>query len=356
MNNIIKSSAINLILLIATVPLFAATPNGYYNSAEGKTEAALKTALHYIIDDHEDNGYGGLYYIYEDSDDKSGKVWDMYSNCTWYHGSKKCGNYSNVCDCYNREHIVPQSWFDEDYPMRSDAFHVVPTDGKINGLRGSYPHGETNGNKVPGNGLGKIGTSSVSGYTGTVYEPDDQYKGDIARSYFYFVTRYQNKMTTFSTGGALAKNTYPSLAYWFQNLMLKWHREDPVSQKERDRQEGVYKHQRNRNPFIDHPALVEFIWGNKKGQAWYASYTSTEEISENKLLIKENPVKSQLIIEGNSTLSFQYNIYSISGKLELNGNSSIGEEINVSSLTNGVYIFKINSEGKNTTLKFIVTK
>ncbi len=347
---------INILLLsFFAISTFAAAPSNYYNSAEGKSERALKTALSYIIDDHDDNGYGGLYYIYEDSDDKNGKVWDMYSNCNWYHGSKKCGDYQNYCDCYNREHTIPQSWFNENYPMRSDAHHVIPTDGKVNGVRSNYPHGETNASALGGSALGKKGTSSVSGYSGAVYEPDDQYKGDIARMYFYFVTRYQSNMSSFN-GAAFQKNTYPSLQTWFLNTMLKWHREDPVSPKELDRNDGVYKHQRNRNPFIDYPALVEHIWGNKKSVAWYKNATSTDDILENKFQIQQNPVKDHIILEGNSTMEFTFQIYSITGQMQQSGNSTVGEQINISELNNGAYILRVKSDEYSQTLKFIVAK
>ncbi len=132
----------------------------------------------------------------------------MYSTCTWTPGVKKCGNYSVVCDCYNREHSIPQSWFNEASPMVSDAFHIYPTDGKVNGQRNNYPYGEcANGTTLSG-GKGKLGSCTFSGYSGTVFEPDDEYKGDFARTYFYFTTRYQNIMTSIG-GDSFNKTTYP---------------------------------------------------------------------------------------------------------------------------------------------------
>ena len=147
--------------------------------------------------------------------------------------------------------------------MKSDAFHVYPTDGKVNGIRSNYPHGETNASPIGGKALGKLGSSSVSGYSGIVYEPDDEYKGDIARTYFYFVTCYEDKLSGFDKNNVLTGDTYPSLTSWFYNLMLDWHREDPVSDKELARNEAVYQHQKNRNPFIDYPELAEHIWGDR---------------------------------------------------------------------------------------------
>lgn len=153
--------------------------------------------------------------------------------------------------------------------MMSDAFHIYPTDGKVNGQRSNYPYGEcANGTFLPSNGsvrpLGKLGASTFPGYSGTVFEPDDQYKGDFARSYFYMAARYNSRISTWHKD-MMAGNNYPCFSTWALNLLLKWHRQDPVSDKETARNDAVYGHQHNRNPFIDHPELVEFIWGDKVG-------------------------------------------------------------------------------------------
>lgn len=260
---------ITLLVLFAALHAAAQAPSGYYTAAEGKTNATLKTELHQIISSgYVTKSYNFLYTIYETSDrTASGNVWDMYSTCSWNFGVKQCGTYSNVCDCYNREHSIPQSWFDKRSPMVSDAFHIYPTDGKVNGMRSNNPFGETNALPLGGKALGKVGTSSFPGYSGTVFEPIDEYKGDFARTYFYFATRYENIMTTIG-GESFNRTTYPSFTNWTINLFLKWHRQDPVSQKEIDRNNAIYGYQNNRNPFIDHPELAEHIWGDKKGTPW----------------------------------------------------------------------------------------
>jgi len=255
--------------IFLTVSLLAQASAGYYSAAEGKSEAALKTQLSSIISaNYDDQKYDGLWDVYKKSDNTAdGKVWDMYSTCTWTHGQKLCGNYATVCDCINREHSIPQSWFGSKSPMVSDAFHVYPTDGKVNGQRSNYPFGECSGGTTLSGGKGRLGKSTFSGYSGTVFEPDDEYKGDFARTYFYFATRYQNIMTSIG-GESFNGTTYPSFTAWSQAIFLKWHRQDPVSQKEIDRNNAVEAFQKNRNPFIDYPELAEFIWGNNKGQAW----------------------------------------------------------------------------------------
>ena len=312
----------------------------YYLSANGKSGATLKTALNKIIKNHTDVGYKGLYDVYETADDKNGQVWDMYSTCTWYHGNKKCGNYSNVCDCYNREHTIPQSWFDERTPMKSDAFHVYPTDGKVNGMRGNYPHGETNASAIGGKGLGKLGASSVASYSGTVYEPVDEYKGDIARTYFYFVTRYEDQLSSFDKNDVLTGNTYPSLTDWFYNLMLAWHREDPVSQKELDRNEAVYAHQHNRNPFIDYPELVEHIWGNKSSEAFY--FEPIEADFDGLQMPKYEVVVSDSRISISNLNGEQITLFDLSGRMLYSTETTTSTyEFNVE--RQGVYILRINS-------------
>ena len=119
-----------------------------------------------------------MWTAYKTTDVRPGtnKIWDMYSNCNYTAGSSQCGNYSGEGNCYNREHTVPQSWFNEASPMKSDVFHVIPTDGYVNGWRSNYPFGEvSSATKTSSNGC-KLGPSSVSGISGTVFEPIDEYK------------------------------------------------------------------------------------------------------------------------------------------------------------------------------------
>lgn len=251
----------------------AEAPATYYSSANGKNGNSLRLALQDIIDNHIVMSYDNLYKLYVASDShEDGSLWDMYSTCSWTHGQKKCGNYSTVCDCYNREHSVPQSWFNEKSPMKSDAFHVIPTDGKVNNQRSNYPFGEcSGGTTLTSKALGRLGNSTFSGYSGKVFEPDDEYKGDFARGYFYMATRYADQC---SSWGNQMFGSVNGLTTYSVNLLLKWHREDPVSEKERVRNDAIYGinnstgyKQGNRNPFIDYPCLAEYIWGDKKNES-----------------------------------------------------------------------------------------
>ena len=257
----------------------AQAPSGYYTSAEGKNKKTLLQSLHNIISDHENVGYKGLWTLYKTSDIRPGTntIWDIYSTASFTVGRNQCGSYSEVGDCYNREHSFPKSWFDDASPMYSDAFHIYPTDGKVNNQRSNYPYGECAGGatlSAPAGikALGKLGNSTTAGFNGTVFEPVDEYKGDLARTYFYMATCYNDRIAGWSNNGhakdILAGNSYPVYKEWYLSLMLKWHRQDPVSQKEIDRNNAIYKAQHNRNPYIDHPELAEYIWGDKQNESW----------------------------------------------------------------------------------------
>ena len=258
-------------LLLFSLYSFSQIPAGYYTTASG-TGYTLKTQLYNIIKGHTDNGYAGLYVTYQTSDrdyyyENDGTVLDMYSEnpsgidpYTYSSGTTdRCGNYSVEGDCYNREHIIPQSVFNENAPMVSDAHSITPTDGKVNGLRSAFPHGiVASASQTTLNGS-KLGSSGVSGYSGTVFEPIDEFKGDIARMYFYFATRYENTVSGYSF--AMFNNTSDQVfTAAFLNMLLTWHAQDPVNAREIARNNAIYERQNNRNPYIDHPEYVQAIW------------------------------------------------------------------------------------------------
>lgn len=259
-------------LLFVITASFAQIPSGYYSTATG-TGYTLKTQLYNIIKDHTNNGYAGLYTTYLTSDvdnfyENDGTILDMYSEnpsgtdpYTYTTGTtQRCGTYSVEGDCYNREHIIPQSVFNEQSPMVADAHFITPTDGKVNGIRSNYPHGTVSSVTYTSQNGSKLGSSAVSGYSGTVFEPVNAFKGDIARMYFYFATRYENTVAGYSypmfdgSGNKVFTTA-------FVNLLLAWHAQDPVSAREITRNNAIYARQNNRNPYIDHPEYVNQIWG-----------------------------------------------------------------------------------------------
>ncbi|MNQ67531.1 Extracellular ribonuclease precursor [compost metagenome] len=261
-----------LLLLFLTTIGFAQIPSGYYSTATG-TGYTLKTQLYNIIKDHTNNGYAGLYTTYQTSDvdnfyENDGTILDMYSEnpsgtdpYTYTTGTtQRCGSYSVEGDCYNREHIIPQSVFNEQSPMVADAHFITPTDGKVNGIRSNYPHGNVSSATYTSQNGSKLGSSAVSGYSGTVFEPINAFKGDIARMYFYFATRYENTVAgySFPMFNGSSNQVFTTA---FLNMLLAWHAQDPVSAREITRNNAIYARQNNRNPYIDHPEYVNQIWG-----------------------------------------------------------------------------------------------
>ncbi|MFP4025865.1 MAG: endonuclease [Thiohalospira sp.] len=254
-------------LIVFSHTLFSQIPDGYYDSATG-TGYNLKTQLHNIIKDHTSISYSGVWdAIYTTDVRPDGYVWDMYSDvpggvADYYYnlGSDQCGNYSGEGSCYNREHSFPKSWFYDASPMYTDLFHLYPTDGYVNGKRGNYPFGEVGSVNWESTNGSKLGTCNYPGYSGTVFEPIDEYKGDFARTYFYMATRYENEINTW-TSDMLDGSNDQCFSDWAIEMLIEWHTNDPVSQKEVDRNDAVYDIQANRNPFIDHPEFVAQIWG-----------------------------------------------------------------------------------------------
>lgn len=264
------------VLLVALTTLWAQGPNEsgiYYLDANGKKGAALKTALSEIIVNPRNVGYDGLWEAYKKTDTRAdGYVRDWYSNATNYcHITDKAGSYQKEGDCYNREHTVPQSWFG-DGDIKSDVVHVVPTDGYVNNRRSNYPFGEVkNATYTSKNDYCKLGSCKTDGYSGTVFEPNDEIKGDIARIFFYMITRYEGSCG--SWGHDVFTSTYPGLTSWTLNMMMRWSRQDPVDAIEIARNNAVYEVQGNRNPYVDYPGLEEYTWGTKMDQTFcYDNY------------------------------------------------------------------------------------
>ena len=255
----------------------AQAPAGYYNAANGLNGAALKTALSSIISNgHQDKGYNGLWTAYKTTDidkdyENDGSILDIYSEkptgadpYNYTPGSNQCGTYSTEGNCYNREHVIPQSLFNQASPMVADIHFIRATDGKVNGMRSNYPYGKVGSASFTSKNGSKLGSSSSSGYSGTVFEPIDEFKGDVARMIFYFVTRYESKLSSFASGNMLGSSAYPGLQTWELNTLLAWHNQDPVSQAEIKRNNASYTYQGNRNPFIDNPSYVNQIWGSQQ--------------------------------------------------------------------------------------------
>lgn len=274
MNKIYIKSALALFFLVSLVGNAQNIPVDYYKNAEGLKKAALKTALHHIIKEADELGYGsgagktwsGFCQVDIDED---GFYVDMYSTKKVRQNGRGAGSGMNI------EHSFAKSWWGR---IKNQAYKDIqqlrPSNSRANSAKGSWPMAVVDGKITYSNGAIKVGkSSSRPGGKIMAWEPSDEYKGDFARVYMYMVTCYEDfdQLWKGNSVNQLDNNTYPVFEDWTTQLLLKWTREDPVSQWEITRNDKVYGIQHNRNPFVDHPELAEYIWGNKKEQAWYTA-------------------------------------------------------------------------------------
>jgi endonuclease I len=328
-----------------SVSLFGQIPQGYYDSADGLTGQQLRGALQQIIDGHQEQTYASIWTHFLSTDaNENGMVWDMYSDVpggnpayTFTFITDQCGNYGAEGDCYNREHSFPKSWFNDAAPMITDLFQIYPTDGYVNGKRSNYPYGEVqSATWISTNGC-KLGNCSFTGYSGIVFEPIDEYKGDFARTYFYMMTRYMGLVSSWNSdmldGG--------DLAGWAKTMLLEWDQNDPVSPKETDRNNAVYLIQENRNPFIDHPEYAELIWGSQ-------NVIPEEFLKSITIGIKPNCIQ----IDFGGKIVNKISILNLLGQPIMTKNVSGNIATLEVTLNAGIYIVQLQGNSINQSLKF----
>lgn len=372
-----------LLLFLFAITLQAQIPAGYYDQAEGLTGYELKTKLSQITGQgYIENSYGSLwgFLAFYDVDvyyENDGTLLDIYSEnpdgidpYTYYTVSDQCGNYSAEGDCYNREHLMPQSWFSNGYPMRTDIHHIYPTDGYVNNMHGNMPLGEVNNpveTSLNGSKRGQNSYNYPGAFNGQVFEPIDAFKGDIARAYLYMAVRYENQIAGWNTNSTEAGNTFNGTSDqvfndWTLSMLIKWHEEDPVSQREIDRNDGAYLFQGNRNPFIDHPEFVQMIWGNQEqpGDVLFAEDFESCTIAGNHFVaVSEMSAADWECVSDTGRYG--------SGAMQMTGKAG-GEEVssldwlitssamNLDNLTDGKLSLYVASEHGNTPLSFLYSQ
>jgi len=297
-----------LLLFALHFSLFTASAqpgSAYYQGADGKKGAELKTALFQIISPHKMLSYTpGVWNAISTYDIRpDGYIWDIYSGISNFtsgtdqHEGESVNKEGVV---YNREHSMPKSWFnegssDQSYPMFTDLHHLFPTDYVVNSMRSNYPYGEVDKSLTPTKqsegGFSKFGICDPAiGYTvvngkARVFEPNDEYKGDLARVYFYMATCYESYQSNAGKerspknwkSDMLTSDVYPFFTEWAIKMLLRWAQQDPISEKEIKRNEGIYGIQKNRNPFVDYPGLEQYIWGSYTDVAFsYDNYIKPE--------------------------------------------------------------------------------
>ncbi|WP_320815757.1 endonuclease [Flavobacterium sp.] len=361
----------SLLFTIITFSVFAQQalppPAGYYSTATG-SGYILKTQLYNIIKGHTDQGYTGLYTTYLTSDkdfyyENDGSLLDMYTEnptgpeCFFTYGINQDDGLGGTAECqkYNREHIVPQSVFSSATPMYSDAHFVVPSDKYLNAQRGNFPFGRvqtasntyTNGSKRGNN----QNSGYSAGYSNTVFEPIDEFKGDIARMIFYFITRYENTVSSYTydmfngTSNQVLTNT-------FLNILLTWHLNDPVSVRETDRNDAIFARQGNRNPFIDNQNYVCQIWPTQCATLSSESFAILNDIS-----IYPNPTSNGAFSITSTEQLKTITVFNVNGQIiqEIkNPNTVTTETYNLSNLSSGFYLVQLASENGSVTKKVIV--
>ena len=367
-----------IIGLLVVTTASAQIPTGYYDSATG-SGYALKTELKRIIDNVNDGlspeylsinlSYSALYQTYELSDvdvyfENNGTLLDIYSENPagsdsyeyTYGSSQQDDGTMGTAEGqrFNREHIIPQAVFNSDTPMRNDAHFVVPSDKYVNAQRDNFPFGVVeNATLTTSNGSKKgnnLNSGYSAGYTNTVFEPIDEFKGDIARMYFYFVTRYEDSMTSFDQYDMFDGSSDKCFDDTFLNILYTWHTNDPVSQREIDRNNnidgiGSTTRQRNRNPFIDNPNFVFDIWQNA---------LSVEEFQTAEAFkVYPNPVNNVLHIELQFAKQTQLEIYNVLGKLVISKTLNNSETIQTERLSDGMYILRLTQDNTTISKKLI---
>jgi endonuclease I len=364
MPKLIMKNNLLLIVFLCSLLGFAQPPAGYYNSATG-SGYTLKTQLFNIINNHNDRGYSGLYTTYLTSDkdfyyENDGTLLDNYSenptgpdpyNFTYGTNQDDGTGGNNEGERYNREHLVPQSVFNSATPMFSDAFFVVPSDKKVNAQRGDLPFGKVgsaNWTSLNGTKRGNNLNSGYSaGYSDIVFEPIDEFKGDIARNLLYFATRYEDVVAGFNY--VMFNNTSNQVfAQPFLNILLTWNQQDPVSNREIARNNAIYARQGNRNPFIDNWNYVSAIWGQPLASAQFDL--------NNQILVYPNPSNTHSITIESSKHIMAIDLITINGQLIQHQEKPIiiNSIINFANIPSGFYFLKIKLDSIEITKKISI--
>lgn len=274
-------------VLISVSICAADIPEGYYDAIEGTQDSVLKSTLYNIIKGGERYFYGnneyhtssnppewqkgdlkgyGTWYAFPMTDmHPDGIIWDMYSNCVRYYPKDKGESGCSL----NIEHCLPKSWWGTGVKTDTiyrDLYNLNPSDAQANSNKSNYAPGHVSKGDKFDNGSFRMDSKAKSQYNYICWEPAEEYRGDFARTYFYMVTAYEEQTWSDTYSAYVSNDSYLRFSPTIVQVLLDWHRADPVSDKERCRADRISDIQGNRNPYIDYPELVEYIWGEQKGQ------------------------------------------------------------------------------------------
>ena len=269
----IRTLTMLIIAILSSIAASAQIPNGYYDALKGKKGAELKTAVHNIIKNAKvldyGSGKGSTWWGFYTTDNADGYVIDRYSP-----EKRQFGGQGQAVSGMNIEHSFPKSWWGGTKTQAyKDLFNLMPSDSKANSTKSNYGMGVVTKDSYD-NGVIKVGSGS-NGFK--LWQPYPEWEGDFARGYMYMATCYQNYSWEGEGLKSLVQGDYPTLKKWASDLYIQWAKEDPVNELEVKRNNAVYAIQGNRNPFIDFPNLMEYIWGDSIDYAFDPATTVTSE-------------------------------------------------------------------------------
>ena len=265
---LLRLSLAFLVSVMPALPMLAQIPEGYYSSLKGKKGAELKTAIHDIIKNAKVLEYGSgnrktWWGFWSTDRNENGYFIDRYSaEKEWVKSTSQGAAGAGM----NIEHSFPKSWWGgATVQAYKDLYNLMPCKKEINTTKSNYPMGiVVSGDK--GNGWTKVG----EGTDGKKYwEPAAPWKGDFARGYMYMATAYQDyNWKGDQAHQILQQGAYPTLKEWAYKLYIQWAKADKPNALEIKRNNEVAKIQGNRNPYVDFPNLMEYVWGDSTNIAF----------------------------------------------------------------------------------------
>ena len=337
--------------ICACTNAYSQTPSGYYSSAENKSDQSLRLALHNIIDDHTEYSYTSssidTWDILKESDadpNNANNVLLIYTRES-VNGSQEYASSAG----WNREHVWAKSRgdFGTAIGAGTDVHNLRASNITVNTTRLNYSFDDCTSNSCEDIYENYYSSSAL------VFEPRDIDKGDVARIIFYMDVRYDgdnDELDLEMTEDVLSiSSKLPR--HGVRSTLLEWHAKDPVDDFERNRNNVIYGYQGNRNPFIDHPELVDYLWGNKQDQLWNSSLSVSLE-NEGKIHIP-NPVVTGYVNLDSDINFTKVELFNMQGKVirQLSGYVS---RIQMPAST-GIYFLQLHY-GSTVTLKKLIVK
>lgn len=383
-----------IIFFIETNNLLA-DPGNYYSGIDTNTSCAnFKTILYNLIKNDHHLTYGSIDNNYNRTDLKPAEaplsgyviverycadIPTAFDSCNFRFDDSLSGapsfcftggTFNYFCACYAKEHVLPKAWFNGTTTFSANEYtditYIWPADSKMNNAKSNYPIGYVSAANLISYNNTKVGTSNSSlnyGYNNSlVFEPNDAFKGDFARAYLYFVTRYQDSVPAFRRNNiavdVFSSTIYPGLQPWILQLCVKWHKQDPPDDFERKRNDSVYAIQGNRNPYIDYPHWVEKAFGTD-GNSAACTTTAVKNNTSINYAVFPNPMNDVLNITIGGALSDKQAVLEITNILGQKKLSQIINPINNSIQVDtkywekGCYFVNIIYDGNNSVQQIV---